>query len=71
MADDTEKVVIERPQHPLPEEINQLSEEETQCKFCGISYLIHREVARLKVIGEIRIFVETDFRMIWQKHRKK
>ena len=53
MADDTEKVVIERPQHPLPDEINQLSEEETQCKFCGISYLIHREVARLKVICTI------------------
>ncbi len=26
-----------------------LAEDETVCKYCGISYLIHREVSRLKV----------------------
>ena len=48
MADDTERMVIERPEHPLPDEIQNMNEEDTVCKFCGISYLIHREVARLK-----------------------
>ena len=48
MADDTERMVIERPEHPLPDEIENMNEEDTVCKFCGISYLIHREVARLK-----------------------
>jgi hypothetical protein len=34
--------------NPLPPEIEQMPEEETCCKFCGVSYLIHREVTRLK-----------------------
>ena len=43
-----ESVEITRPVHPLPDELEKMSEEETVCSFCGISYLIHREVARLK-----------------------
>ena len=33
----------------LPEAIQSLPEDETVCKFCGVSYLIHREVKRLQV----------------------
>ena len=43
-----ESVEITRPVHPLPDELEKMTEEETVCSFCGISYLIHREVARLK-----------------------
>lgn len=45
---DDEKVEFTRPQHPLPDEINKMTLDETVCKYCGISYLIHREVARLQ-----------------------
>ena len=37
-----------RPSHPLPEGITDLTEDETVCRFCGISYLVHREVSSLK-----------------------
>lgn len=43
-----EELGIKRPEHPLPDELEKLDESETVCKFCGISYLIHREVAKLK-----------------------
>ena len=43
-----ESVEIMRPEHPLPDAIEKMNEDETVCSFCGISYLIHREVARLK-----------------------
>ena len=45
---DDAKLEIARPVHPLPDEIANLSLDETVCKYCGISYLIHREVARLQ-----------------------
>lgn len=34
--------------HPLPKELQLMSENETVCKFCGISYLIHRQVKALQ-----------------------
>ena len=36
------------PQHPLPEEIRKMARDETVCKFCGVSYLIHREIKALE-----------------------
>ena len=40
--------------NPLPPEIAQMRDEETCCKFCGVSYLIHREVTRLQ--GQLKNF---------------
>ena len=42
--------VFERysPQHPLPEEIQNLPRDDTVCRYCGISYLIHREIKILE-----------------------
>ena len=41
---------MERPslQHPLPEEIQKMKRDETICKFCGVSYLIHNEIKALE-----------------------
>merc|ERR1711979_29760 len=35
-------------QHPLPEEIRKMTRDETVCKFCGVSYLIHNEIKALE-----------------------
>ncbi|RUS80787.1 hypothetical protein EGW08_011457, partial [Elysia chlorotica] len=36
------------PQHPLPEEIKKLARDDTVCKYCGVSYLIHNEIKVLE-----------------------
>ncbi|GFO21974.1 solute carrier family 2, facilitated glucose transporter member 1 [Plakobranchus ocellatus] len=36
------------PQHPLPEEIKKLARDDTVCKYCGVSYLIHNEIKALE-----------------------
>lgn len=36
------------PQYPLPNEILQMSRDETICQFCGVSYLIHNEIKKLE-----------------------
>ena len=35
-------------EHPLPEEIQKMPRDETICKFCGVSYLIHNEIKALE-----------------------
>ncbi|EGD82072.1 hypothetical protein PTSG_02753 [Salpingoeca rosetta] len=45
--------------HPLPAELQQMAEDETICKFCGISYLIHRQV---KALQEEKEFLEGQLR---------
>ncbi len=36
------------PIYPLPNEILKMDNNETICKYCGVSYLIHSEVKKLK-----------------------
>lgn len=36
------------PEHPLPDEIRDMERDETVCKFCGVSYLIHNEIKALE-----------------------
>ncbi|XP_029648770.1 leucine-, glutamate- and lysine-rich protein 1-like [Octopus sinensis] len=36
------------PQHPLPESIQKMEVSETVCHYCGMSYLIHREIKALE-----------------------
>ena len=36
------------PQHPLPPEIGAMPRDDTVCKFCGVSYLIHNEIKKLE-----------------------
>ena len=44
-----EKFERYNPVNPLPEEIRSLSNDETVCKFCGVSYLIHNEIKKLEL----------------------
>ena len=43
------------PQRELPDEIKELPVDETRCKFCGVSYLVHHEVKRLEdLVDELK-----------------
>ncbi|VDP93259.1 unnamed protein product [Echinostoma caproni] len=37
-----------RPKFPLPDDINQLSREQTVCQYCGVSYLVLSEIKQLE-----------------------
>lgn len=37
-----------KPQFPLPNDIRNMSRNETVCQFCGVSYLIHNEIKALE-----------------------
>ena len=36
------------PRFPLPEDIKNMSRQDTVCQFCGVSYLIHNEIKALE-----------------------
>ena len=36
------------PEKELPDEIKALPRDETVCKFCGVSYLVHHEIKALE-----------------------
>lgn len=36
------------PKHPLPEELQKMPRDDTICKYCGVSYLIHHEIKALE-----------------------
>ncbi|KAL4220874.1 Leucine glutamate and lysine-rich protein 1 [Mactra antiquata] len=36
------------PQHPLPEAIQKMDRDDTVCRYCGVSYLIHSEIKALE-----------------------
>ncbi|CAH1772480.1 unnamed protein product [Owenia fusiformis] len=47
-AEDNVEFEHHTPKHPLPEEIRKMGKDDTVCKFCGVSYLIHREIKALE-----------------------
>ena len=36
------------PSKELPKEVLELPPDQTRCQFCGVSYLVHHEVSKLK-----------------------
>lgn len=48
MAETQPQFVKYTPQKELPEEIKILPRNETVCKFCGVSYLVHHEIKALE-----------------------
>jgi hypothetical protein len=52
-----EKFIKHTPVHPLPPEIQTMNKDETVCQFCGVSYLIHREIKKLEDRIEVRRIV--------------
>jgi len=49
LIESAEKFERYNPVNPLPEEIRALPNDETVCKFCGVSYLIHNEIKKLEL----------------------
>ena len=48
MAKTNEKFERYNPEHPLPQEIQDLPRGDTVCQYCGVSYLIHNEIKALE-----------------------
>ena len=48
MAEAQPQYVKYTPHKELPEEIKTLPRNETVCKFCGVSYLVHHEIKALE-----------------------
>lgn len=50
MENGVDKEEFERytPKNPLPNEIQKMKRDETICKYCGVSYLIHNEIKALE-----------------------
>ena len=36
------------PENPLPDDVANMSRQDTVCKFCGVSYLVHNEIKALE-----------------------
>ena len=69
MADNDEESNVARLelQHPLPEEIRKMARDETVCKFCGVSYLIHNEIKALEDKLKVKIMYWLFILLIVQK----
>ena len=53
-------------EHPLPEEIRKMARDETVCKFCGVSYLIHNEIKALEdKLKVITLFLHYSSGYLW------
>jgi len=50
-----EQFIKHTPVYPLPPEIQTMNKDETVCQFCGVSYLIHREIKKLEDRIEVKI----------------
>lgn len=44
----TMDINLYKPEHPLPSEIQQMSNDDTVCQYCGVSYLIHNEMKKMQ-----------------------
>jgi hypothetical protein len=61
MADQGENFQRHVPVHPLPEEIQAMNIDDTICKFCGVSYLIHREIKKLEDRIKVTLIIHNFF----------
>lgn len=62
MSENSLPVEVEfiEPEHPLPEELQKMDHDETVCQYCGIPYLIHSEVSKMKKqVCEMEEYVKT------------
>jgi hypothetical protein len=43
-----DRVARDTSESPLQDEVTNMSRQDTVCKFCGVSYLVHSEIKALK-----------------------
>ena len=46
--DTEDTTVFVDPKHPLPNDLQQMPKDETVCQYCGIPYLVHSEMSKMK-----------------------